>query len=94
MENIFKLYSDLSNIKFLEEAVVTGLRGIKYEWKINEQVVEEYEVPSTRLTEVPVKQELEEDDFLDEVDKLIAKAQESIKQDYLTLNQNKQIKNG
>jgi len=97
MDNLFRLYSDLANTKSIQESVVTELRSVKYEWKINEEVIEEYEIPRSQITQqatAPAKLEFETDDFLDEVDKLLARAQESIKQDYLTLNQTKQIKNG
>ena len=88
MEKLFELYSNLAACKHLEECIVSDLRDIKYEWKINEEVIEEFEVPVTLQTASQchqVNEDVETENFLDEVDRIIAKAQESIKQDYMSV---------
>lgn len=86
MEDLFELYSVLNCSKYIEENTVRELRNIKNKWKILEEVSEDDNLELENDKESTIKTEVVEDDFYSEVDKLIAKAQESIKLDYNTIN--------
>lgn len=94
MENLFNLYSILNCTKYIEENTVRELSKIKNKWKITEEVSEydNFELEQNNKKNI-IKTEEIHDDFYSEVDKLIAKAQESIKLDHHSINI-KPTKNG
>ena len=85
MDDLFRLYSVLNCCKYKEEKTVQQLREINRKWKIIE---EEYEEENQGIEENDnqTPNEVIDDDFYSEVEKVLAKAQESIKLDYQTIN--------
>ena len=82
MENVFELFSNLSDSKFLQNALANDVRNIFYKWKI----VTESITPASLMDEPNSKENEDDDEFYKEIDDLIAKAQESIKIDYNNVN--------
>ena len=94
MNNIFDLYSKLYCRKYFEENLLCELRDIKLKWIIKEEQLGEDlgEQPQSEIAESQNeshKPDPIDDEFYQQIDKLLAKAQESIKQDYLTVNKTK-----
>ena len=96
MHNIFDLYSKLYCRKYFEENLLCELRDIKLKWIINgDQFGDSEEPPQSEAAAChhaqndSHKPDPIDDEFYQQIDKLLAKAQESIKQDYLTINKTK-----
>lgn len=88
IENVFELFSNLSDSKFLHDSLTNDLRNILFNW----QVKTECAVPPSLPQELNSNQRETEDNddnddnFYKEIDNLIAKAQQSIKLDYNNVN--------